>query len=89
MVKVEELQSKIKVLKTKVQEATKDKAKTDAAQLRALRKSLKRTQRKARAMLRKKTPVAAKTKGKEEKPATPAEAPPERVPVGKATDKKA
>ena len=68
MAKVEALKSKVIILKTKIAEASKDKEKADPAKVRALRRSMKRAQRKTRAMLRKKAPVPAKEKAKEGQP---------------------
>ena len=63
MAKVEELQTKVKTLKTKVQEADKNTDKSKLAEARTLHKSLRRAQRKIRAMAGKKLP-AKKEEGK-------------------------
>lgn len=59
MAKIEDLQNKVKVLKTKTQDKKQDN-------IRALRKSLKRAQRKMRLLINKKT-SAQKKKDKKEK----------------------
>ncbi|MFH1230920.1 MAG: hypothetical protein V1709_05425 [Planctomycetota bacterium] len=71
MAKIEDLQNKIKVLKSKLQDKNQDN-------IRALRKSLKRTQRKMKLLINKKT-SAQKKKDNKEKQAeqTPAAQPQE------------
>ena len=69
MAKVEELQTKVKVLRAKAQEADKNTDKSKLAEARTLHKNLKRAQRKVRAMTGRKLPPKKGEEGKKEAPA--------------------
>ncbi|MFH0888863.1 MAG: hypothetical protein V1871_06610 [Planctomycetota bacterium] len=75
MARIEDLQNKVKVLKTKTQDKKQDNIK-------ALRKSLKRTQRKMRLLIAKKA-SAPKKKDKNEKQSEQTPAPAAQPPENK------
>lgn len=75
MARIEDLQNKVKVLKTKTQDKKQDNIK-------ALRKSLKRTQRKMRLLIAKKA-SAPKKKDKNEKQSEQTPAPATQPPENK------
>ena len=68
MAKVEELQKKVTVLKDKIRESSKKTDKTNPIEVRPLRKSLKRAQRRIRSLTGKKLAVI-QARGKEAQPA--------------------
>ena len=68
MVKVEELTKKVTVLKDKIREPSKKTDKSSPIELRPLRKSLKRAQRRIRSLTGKKL-AAIQARGKEAQPA--------------------
>ncbi|MBI4834044.1 MAG: hypothetical protein HY811_04395 [Planctomycetes bacterium] len=81
MVKLEILQEKVKVLKSKISESKKNKDKSKPEELRSFHKNLKRAQRKIRIMNGKKLAALTGAK-KEEGTATPAQPAPAAKPAG-------
>jgi hypothetical protein len=76
MAKIEVLQTKVKVLRAKAQEADKNTDKAKLVEARTLHKNLRRAQRKIRALTGKKLPAKKVEEGKKEAPAaTPAKPP--------------
>ena len=89
MAKVEALQTKVKVLRAKAQEADKNTDKSKLVEARTLHKNLRRAQRKIRALTGRKLPPKKGEEGKKEAPATapaaPAPAKPVAAPVAAVT----